>query len=60
MEKSKPKKKGCAEKAPLNITGQLAMPEKLPPWERNLLAVVLEAVDGSTQQEEKADAGVSS
>jgi len=60
MEKSESKKKRRAEKAPMNVTGQLAMSERLLPWERDLLAVLLEALNGSTQQEEKADAGVSS
>jgi len=60
MEKSKSKKKRRAEKAPMNVAGQLAMPERLLPWERDLIAVLLEALNGSTQQEEKADAGVSS
>jgi len=60
MEESKSKKKRRAEKEPLNVTGQLAMPERLLPWERDLLAVLIEAVNGSTQQEEKADGGVSS
>lgn len=59
MEKSKSEERRRAEKAPLNVIGQLAMPEGLLPWERDLLAVLLEAVNGSTQ-EEKADAGVSS
>jgi len=61
MEKSKSKKQRRAEKAPLYVTGQLAMPERILPWERDLLAVLLEAVNGSTQQgKEKADAGVAS
>ena len=60
MEKLKSKKKRRAEKTPLNVVGQLAMPEGIPPWERDLLAVLLEAVDGSRPREEKADAGVPS
>ena len=59
MEESKSKKKRRAEKAPLNVIGQLAMSERPLPWERALLGVLLEAV-ASTQQEEKADGGVSS
>jgi hypothetical protein len=60
MEKSKSTKKWRAEKPPLNVTGQLAMPENIQPWERDLLGVLLEVVNGSTQQKEEADAGVSS
>ena len=46
MEKSKSKKQRRAEKARLNVIGQLTMPERLLP----LLAVLLEAVDGSVQR----------
>ena len=60
MEKSKSKKKVRAEKPPLNVTGQLAMPTRILPWERDLLAVMLEAVDGAAQREEEADHEVSS
>ena len=59
MEESKSKKKRRTEKAPLNVIGQLAIPREILPWERDLLAVLLEAVNGSKQQEHKADAGVS-
>ena len=60
MEKSKSKKKIRAEKAPLNVAGQLAMPERLLPWERDLVAVLLEAIDGAQQREEKTDIEVPS
>jgi hypothetical protein len=50
MEKSKSKNKRRAEKPSLNVVGQLAMPKAIPPWERELLAVLLEAVDGSVQR----------
>lgn len=59
MEKSKSKKKVRAEKPPLNVTGQLAMPRKILRWERDLLAVLLEAVDSSVQRK-KTDIEVSS
>ena len=54
MEKSKTKKQRRAEKPSLKVTGQLAMPENILPWEHDLLAVLLEAVDGSAEQEEQA------
>jgi len=60
MEKSKSKKKRRAEKPPLNVTGQLTMPEKIMPWERDLLAVLLEAVYNSAEQDDKADPEVTS
>jgi len=44
MEKSKSKIKRRAEKAPLNVNSRLAMPREILPWERDLLAVLLEAV----------------
>lgn len=50
MEKSKSKKKVRAHKAPMKVTGRLAMPKELLPWERDLLAVLLKAVDGSVQR----------
>ena len=50
MEKSKSKTKRRAEKAPLNVNSRLAMPREILPWERDLLAVLLEAVDGSVEQ----------
>jgi hypothetical protein len=50
MEKSKSNKKRRAEKPPLNVTGQLAMPENILPWERDLLTLLLEAVDGSVER----------
>ena len=50
MEKSKSKKKRRAEKPPLNVTGQLVIPREILPWERDLIAVLVEAVNGSTQQ----------
>jgi len=50
MERSQSKKKVHAEKPPLNVTGQLAMPRKILRWERDLLAVLLEAVDSSVQR----------
>lgn len=52
MEKSKSKKKRRAEKPPLNVSGQLAIPENILPWERDLLAVLLEAVADSVQHNE--------
>jgi hypothetical protein len=60
MEKSKTKKQQRAEKPPLNVTGQLVMPREILPWERDLLVVLLEAISGSTQQEEKVAVGVPS
>jgi hypothetical protein len=60
MEKPKLKKKRRTEKPPLNVTGRLAMPEMILPWERDLLAVLLEAVDGSAEQDDKADPEVAS
>jgi len=60
MEESKSKKKRRTEKASLDVIGQFAMPTRILPWERDLLAVLLIAVNGSTPQEEKADAGVPS
>jgi len=60
MEKSKSKKKRRAEKPPLNVTGQLVIPREILPWERDLLAVLLEAVDGSAGQEEQANIEVPS
>jgi hypothetical protein len=60
MEKSKSKKKRRAEKPALNVTGQLAMPREILPWERDLLVVLVEAVDGSAEQEEHAYIEVSS
>jgi hypothetical protein len=59
MEKSKSTKQRRGAKA-LQVTGHLALPEGLLPWERDLLAALLEAINGSTQQYEKADTGVSS
>jgi len=50
MEKSKSKKKRRAEKPSLNVTGPLAMPREILFWERDLLAVVLEAVDGAVER----------
>jgi len=59
MEKSKSKKRRRAEKPPLNVTSQLAMPREILPWERDLLVVLVEAVDGSVQQK-KTDTEVPS
>ena len=50
MEKSRSNKKRRADKPPLNVTGQLAMPDNILPWERDLLAVLLEAIDGSAER----------
>jgi len=50
MEKSKSKKKRRAEKPSLNVTGQLVMPANILPWERDLLTLWLEAVDGSAER----------
>lgn len=50
MEKSKLRKRRRAEKPPLSVTGQLAMPREILPWERDLLAVLLEAIDGSVER----------
>jgi len=55
MEKSESKKKRRAEKPALNVTGQLAIPSEILPWERDLLAVLLEAVEGSAKRDDKAD-----
>ena len=52
MEKSKPKERRRAEKPSLNVTGQLAMPENILPWESDLLAVLLEAIEGSAERKE--------
>jgi hypothetical protein len=60
MEKSKSKERRRAEKPQLKVTGQLVMPSEILPWERDLLAVMLEAVDGAAQREEEADHEVSS
>ena len=50
MKKSKTKKQRRVEKPPLNVTGQVAVPENILPWERDLLTVLLEAVDGSAER----------
>jgi len=60
MEKSESKKKQRADKAPLNVTGLLTIPREILPWERDLLAVLREAVDGSAQQEVEANPEVAS
>ena len=60
MEKSESKKKRRVERPALNVTGQLAMPREILPWERDLLAVLLEAVDVSAEQDEQADIEVPS
>ena len=60
MEKSKTKKKRCASKPPLSVTGPLAVPDEILPWERDLLVVVLEAVEGSEKGEHGADHEVTS
>jgi len=60
MEKFKSEEKGHTENRPLTVTGQLEMPSEILPWERNLLAVLLEAIDGAEQREEKVDSEVSS
>ena len=52
MEKSKTKKRR-AEKRPLNVTGPLAMPSEILPWERDLLAVILEVVDSNAHREDE-------
>jgi len=59
MEKLKSKKKRRAEKTPLNVVGQLAMPREILPWERDLLTVLFEAISGATLHG-MADAEVSS
>ena len=51
MEKSKSKERRRAGREPqLKVTSQLAMPKEILPWERDLLAVLLDALDGSVQQ----------
>jgi len=50
MEKNRSKERQKAMKPPLKVTGQLAMPKTIPPWERDLLDVLIEAVDGSVQR----------
>lgn len=55
MEKCKSKERRRAENPKLNVTGLLAMPSEILPWERDLLAVLLEAVDGSAKRYDKAD-----
>ena len=50
MHKSKSEPKRRDQRRPLNVASQMAMPEKILPWERDLLAVLLEAVDGSVQR----------
>ena len=60
MEKSKTKKKRCASKPPLNVTGSLMMPSEILPWERDLLAVVLEAVEGAKQGDQESSPEVTS
>ena len=56
MHKSKSEPKRRDQRRPLNVTGQLAMPREILRWERDLLAVLLEAVDSSVQKK-KTDAG---
>ena len=56
MEKSESTKQRRADKARLKVTGRLAMPREILTWERDLLAVLIEAVNDSAQQEEKGDA----
>jgi len=53
MEKSKSKGSRRRKKPPLRVTGSLAMPSEILPWERDLLAVVLEAVADSEQGEQE-------
>ena len=50
MEKSKTKKQRRADNPSLNVNGRLAMPREILPWERDLLAVLLEAIDGSAER----------
>lgn len=59
MEKKRSKERQKAMKPPLKVTGQLAMPKAIPSWERDLLAVLIEAVDGSVQRK-TANIGVPS
>ncbi len=60
MEKPKSKKKRRAKKPPLNVTGPLAMPREILAWERDLLAVVLEAFGVSVKQDEQESSEVPS
>lgn len=60
MENSENKKKRRVEKPPLSVTGRLAMPKEILPFERDLLAALLDAVDGAAYREEKADPEVAS
>ena len=55
MEEAKSKKKRRAKRPPLNVVGQLVMPRGIHPWERDLLAVLVEAVDGSMLPEREDD-----
>jgi len=60
MEKSKSKKKRCAEKPPLGVTGPLVMPKEILPWERDLLAVLLDTVNNNVDCEEECTPEVTS
>ncbi len=53
MEKSLSKKKRRAKKPHLNVTGPLAMPCEILAWERDLLAVMLEAFEASLKQDQQ-------
>jgi len=60
MEKAKLKERWRSKKPPLRVTGPLAMPTKVLPWEYDLLAVVLEAVEDSEQGEQEPTPKVTS
>ena len=50
MTKKRSKERQKAKKPTLTVTGRLAMPREILSWELDLLAVVLEAVDGSVER----------
>ena len=60
MEKSKSKGRRCPKKPPLHVIGPLIMPSEILPWEQDLLAVVLEAVEGSEPGMQESTTEVSS
>ena len=60
MEKCKSKERRRAEKPPLSVTGPLAMPKEILPFERDMLAVLLDAVDNAALRAERANPEVAS
>jgi hypothetical protein len=60
MEKSESRGRRRPKKPSLHVIGPLAMPSEILPWERDLLAVVLEAVEGAEQGEQECTPEVTS